>query len=349
MTSHEDRARHSAYRPHHLAHCSASELDGPPTQQQIVAGRTSSSGASTSTGVSRIRAETDSSVAREYAADSQAGELQRVKRKATAEHVPPSPTGSATEAWSPRTQQLEVAGEWYRAANLRALFTRHATLSESGDEIRRAAVLVPDPSNPHDKYAVAVFVDDLHVGYMERADARKYHQAIAGLPEGELVTRSRQWLRATDYDTWARVTLSLPDSAELQCPNPTSEAHVVLPPGSTIQVTREEEHMDHLGALLKRYGTEGVVAARLRRVTEKRPRSTVELVVVEIDGRAVGVLSPTQTANFLPLVRRAESQQVGLVCRASLRGNALKADVALHARKAQEMDDRELEMLFDRI
>lgn len=322
---------------------------GPPTRQSIGAGRTSSPEAPTPTGVSRMRAEIDSSVARGYGAAPQAGDLRQVKRGATAEHVPPSPTGSAVEAWSPRTQQLEVAGEWYRAANLRVLFTRHASLSESGDEIRRAAVLVPDPSNPHDKYAVAVFVDGLHVGYMECADARNYHQAIAGLPEGELVTRSRQWLRATDHDTWARVTLSLPDPAELQCPNPASAANVVLPPGSTVQVTREEEHMDHLGSLLKRYGTERVVAARLQRVTEKRPRSTAELVVVEIDGQAVGVLSPTQTANFLPLVRTAESAEVALMCRASLRGNALKADVALHARKAQEMDDRELEMLFDRI
>jgi collagen type III alpha len=320
---------------------------GSSFEQRIDAGKMSWSGAPTRAGASRMRAEIDSSVARDYGAGAHVGDLLRVERTPTAEHVPPSPAGLAVEAWSPRTQQLEVAGEWYRAANLRTLFTRHATLSESGDEIRRAAVLVPDPSNPYDKNAVAVFVDDLHVGYMERADARKYHQAISELPEGELVTHSRQWLRATDDDTWARVTLSPPDPDELQCPNPTSDAHVVLPPGATVQVTREEEHMDHLGALLKRYGTEKVVAARLRRVTEKRPRSTVELVVVEIDGQPVGVLSPTQTANFLPLVRRAESADVGLVCRASLRGNALKADVALHARKAPDLEDHELATLFE--
>jgi threonine dehydratase len=37
----------------------------------------------------------------------------------------------------------------------------------------------------------------------------------------------------------------------------------------------------------------------------------------------------------------------GLVCRASLRGNALAADVGLHARKAHELDDKDLETLFD--
>lgn len=67
---------------------------------------------------------------------------------------------------------------------------------------------------------------------------------------------------------------------------------------------------------------------------------------MDIDGRQVGVLSPTQTASFLPLVRRAESEGRCVICRASLRGNSLKADVALHARKAHELDDLELEKLF---
>jgi collagen type III alpha len=272
--------------------------------------------------------------------------LQKVRRKSSEDHVPPCPAGSAAEAWSPRTRELEVAGEWYRAENLRTLFARHARVSESGDEVRLVAVLVPDPSNPHDKHAVAVFVDELHVGYMERPDARRYHAAIRRLSKGELTVPSRQWLRGTDRDTWARVTLSLPDPEDLQCPNPIESEHVMLPPGSTIQVTREEEHMDHLANLLKRYGTEKVVAATLRPVIEQRPRSTVELVSVEIDGEPVGLLSTMQTANFLPLVRKAESEGVRLGCRASLRGNALKADVALHARKSHELDDSDLERLF---
>jgi hypothetical protein len=207
-------------------------------------------------------------------------------------------------------------------------------------------VLVPDPSNPYDKRAVAVFVDGFHVGYLERSDARIYHDAIANLPVGELSVASRQWLRGTSQDTWARVTLSLPKPEHLACPNPVSGNCVTLPPGSTVQVTREDDHMGHLATLLSRFGSETIVAATLRSVTEQRPRSTVELVAVDIDDQQVGVLSPTQTANFLPRVRRAESEARRLMCRASLRGNSLKADVALHARKAHEFDDQELAHLF---
>ena len=104
--------------------------------------------------------------------------------------------------------------------------------------------------------------------------------------------------------------------------------------------------MEHLAPLLRQFGSETVVAATLRSVAEQRPRSTVDLVAVDIDGAQVGVLSTTQTANFLPLVRRAESQGRILTCRASLHGNALKADVALHARKTHEFDDGELDELF---
>ena len=72
----------------------------------------------------------------------------------------------------------------------------------------------------------------------------------------------------------------------------------------------------------------------------------MQLVAVDIDGQQVGVLSPTQTANNLTLVRRAESESHTLMCRASRRGNSLKADVALHDRKTHEFDDQELEHLF---
>lgn len=299
-----------------------------------------------STAESPLRTDIETAVMRDYGTSSAASELRKVTTGRSQEHVPPSPKGHATEAWSPRTRQLEVAGEWYRAKNLRTLFTRHAKVSENGTEIRLPAVLVPDPNNPHDKNAVAVFVDGLHVGYMERADASTHHAAIAKLPDGELVVPSRQWLRGTSNDTWARVTLSLPKPEHLVCPNPTEDKSVTLPPGSTVQVTKEEAHMEHLAPLLARYGSDTVVAASLRSVTEQRPRSTVDVVAVDIDGQQVGVLSPTQTANFLPLVRRAESDGLRLTCRASLRGNALKADVALHARKAHEFDDAELERLF---
>lgn len=314
-----------------------SARSGPQQRSKEVQNRASSS---------PLRSDIERSVQRDFGRSSGAPDLRRVQPKPTVEHAPPSPAGAAQEAWSPRTEQLEVAGEWYRAKDLRRLFTKHAKVSESGTEIRLPATLVPDPTNPFDARAVAVFVDELHVGYMERADAQKYHQPIADLPGKELVVTSRQWLRASGSDTWARVTLSLPQPEHLQCPNPVGADCVHLPPGSTVQVTKEEDHMEHLAQLLEAYGSETVVSASLRPVIEQRPRSTAELVAVDIDGRQVGVLTTTQSANFMPLVKRAEEEGRTVVCRASLRGNTLKADVALHARKVHELDETELQQLF---
>lgn len=104
--------------------------------------------------------------------------------------------------------------------------------------------------------------------------------------------------------------------------------------------------MEHLARLLERYGSETLVAASLRSVTDRRPRSTLELVAVDIDGQQVGVLSTLQTPNFLPLVRRAEAERHTLICRASIRGDGLKADVALYGRKAHELDEHEFRTLF---
>jgi len=292
------------------------------------------------------REESDRAVTHDHGQVLPPRDLPKVSQRASPEHRPPSPSGRGGTAWSPRTKQLEVAGEWYRASNLRALFAKHAHISDTGTELRLDATLVPDPTNPHDSNAVAVFVDGLHVGYMERHDARVYHAPIAAVPGGELIVPSRQWLRGTSTDTWARVTLSLPAPEGLSCPNASPDGCVLLPAGATVQVTGEERYIEHLSRLINRFGSESVVAATLRAVVEKRPRSSVELVVVDIDGSQVGVLTPTQTANLLPLVRRAEAEGRALVCRASMRGNATKVDVALHVRKAHEYDDVELAALF---
>lgn len=262
------------------------------------------------------------------------------------EHTPPSPSEDLVDAWSSQSSWLEVAGEWYRADNLRELFRRHSRVSESGAEIRLPAVLVPDPGNPFDRNAVAVFVDNLHVGYMERADARRYHSALAGLVPSTLAVQSRHWVRGTQSDTWARVTIKLPEPAALSCPNVIPDGAVVLPAGGTVQVTREEEHLERVAELLQRYGSGIVVAATLCCVEEQRPRSVVEVVEVAIDGHRVGVLSATQTGNLAPLVKRAAELGRPLACRAAIRGNSLKADVSLHVVKGHELTDDELRILF---
>lgn len=257
--------------------------------------------------------------------------------------MPPRPAGEPYEPWSPRTRQFEVAGEWYRQDNLRRYFGGAGKLSTEGAEMDSDAQLVPDPMNPYDSNAVAVYVRGWHLGYLEREDALRYHSAIAGIQaRGDLATvRSRQWARlGYGGEVSARVTVALPDPEGFDPANNLPEVqHVVLPTGSTIQVTKEDEHMDVLIRCLADYGSESSVAATLHSITEIRPRSAVDAIEVRIDGERVGILTPTQTANLKPLVDFLDERGIIPVSKATLKGNALKADVMLHVVKAQDVDE----------
>jgi hypothetical protein len=50
------------------------------------------------------------------------------------------------------------------------------------EEIRleKVAVLVPEPENPHDADAIAVFVDERKVGYLARDENRRWRDVVAG-------------------------------------------------------------------------------------------------------------------------------------------------------------------------
>lgn len=262
-------------------------------------------------------------------------------------HRPPGPVGVPVEPWSPQTEQHEVAGEWFQRENVQLLFKPYGGVKAEGSELEFTALLVPDSRNPHDPNAVAVFVQGLHVGYLERDNAVRYAPTLAGMTAAGqvLVVRSRQWARSTGDQFYARVTLHLPHPDGINPRNSAPHGGRALAVGSAIQVTKEDAHMDVLAPLLAKYGAGTSLAATLYEVVEVRPRSTVEVVEVRIDGDRVGVLSPTQTSNLLPVVRHVEQRGRVPFCRASIRGNPLKADVTLYVRKAQDLSEEDLQEL----
>ncbi|TNC19777.1 hypothetical protein FHE66_02730 [Georgenia sp. 311] len=107
----------------------------------------------------------------------------------------------------PEMEDLEVEGESYRREAFKTLFLRAGRAS--GGVISRTALLVPEPKNQYDRNAVAIIVDDLHVGYL----AREYAQALSrptreSIAEGiQPAVPARIWA-VPDGGTWrARVTL----------------------------------------------------------------------------------------------------------------------------------------------
>src|SRR4030088_563019 len=66
-------------------------------------------------------------------------------------------------------------------SNVNALSRGSSVIAESWTEVNCevTALLVPEPSNPHDSNAVMVTVSGRHVGYLSRSDAKSYADVIA--------------------------------------------------------------------------------------------------------------------------------------------------------------------------
>jgi hypothetical protein len=112
---------------------------------------------------------------------------------------------------------LHVVGESYRQADLEALV--EASGLDDGRELpddsaacHVADALVLEDDNPHDNQAVKVLVLGRHVGYLSRADARRYRR-MANAPETVPALIVGGWDRG-DRGTGnygVRLALELPD------------------------------------------------------------------------------------------------------------------------------------------
>jgi hypothetical protein len=87
-----------------------------------------------------------------------------------------SRTAAPVEAtWLGGDEAVEVVGESHYVSALRQITGRGGT-----EQVRYpvVALLVPEPSNPYDSYAIAVEVDGHKVGYLSRDDARAYGRLV---------------------------------------------------------------------------------------------------------------------------------------------------------------------------
>ena len=68
----------------------------------------------------------------------------------------------------------EIAGE----SHYQDALTQLAASVSAGEPVRCLADLIPEPENEFDPNAVAVHIDDLHVGYLRRGDAMRWGPAL---------------------------------------------------------------------------------------------------------------------------------------------------------------------------
>lgn len=257
-------------------------------------------------------------------------------------HLSPPPRGRAIEPWITRGERVEVSGEAARAAVFERIFGDDPGYREpDGAQRELEAALVADPSNPEDGDAVAVWVEDLHAGFLPLTAARAWKSVLADLAvRGEhLVVPAKVRARRTERGRInARVSLTLPQAGHaFPCNELPGEPSLVLPGGGRVQVTQEAEHQEVLAPLARADGVP--VALTLHLVTEHRPRSVQERIEVRLDGERIGVLSATQSANLAALVGFASQRGRVAVARGLVTGAVTaRASVVLDAKKANDVD-----------
>jgi collagen type III alpha len=116
----------------------------------------------------------------------------------------------------------------------------------------------------------------------------------------------------------------------------------MLPRGNAIQVSGEESYMDALTPFLSPAG-ECWIHVTLHELVEQLARSTRTVVEVRVDQTAAGKLTPKMSAELLPVIRHLSQRGAQATARAILKGNSVKADIALYVARANELSQEWLD------
>lgn len=275
-------------------------------------------------------------------------------RSAAQAHVSPRPQGEDYEPWQPAERMRPTAGEFYRQSAYARLAEKLGLPADgSRATVDLAVDLALDRGNPHARHdaAVSIWAEGQHVAFLPD-DAVPDYLGILERLEGEekhLTLRARLYVH---YDSGKRkwrpsLMIRLPNPEQILPPATMPPGAVeLIPTGRTIQVIGEENHMDYLSTVVDPEGPLDVVATLS--TTRMGTRTFYDTVQVIIDGHKVGTFSKAMGEQTVPLVKLIESAGKVPVARATIEGNALRAEVKVRMLRAAELDHervRELQQL----
>lgn len=246
----------------------------------------------------------------------------------------------------PRTSHcsIDVVGEFaYDRATRKLIRDLNAPEREG---VFFTASIVPEPDNPYSEHGHALSVrwNNQVIGYFSESDAGEYQQIRRITASGATATtRARLWYFVGD-DGKNRVYLSLnirgPETL-VPLNDPPTEGWTLLPDGSTVQVTKEADHLDVLLDHVPPSGV-GQLLVTLHEFTGGT-RTTWQGIEVRLDGERIGELTKATSAKFLAAVQHFDAIGLTTVARATIKGSSLSAEVTLQAAKAFELSEEDLE------
>lgn len=206
------------------------------------------------------------------------------------------------------------------------------------------ARLVPEPDNPYQPNAIAVYIDEFKVGRLTPEQSAEYwnsicrvvasgHDAIALL---QLSAVLRRTLEGENYiESQGYLSLSAPGSL-FPLNQPPKQA-TLLPQGPSIKVLDEKNHSEYLHSILPPSG-EGRVILALENNQIKFPDGrVVDSVEVFHDRKKVGRLSTQVSAQLAPVIRFAFEQNRLTSAWGTIRGNSLELSLTVQAQRPSEL------------
>lgn len=245
------------------------------------------------------------------------------------------PVPVPTSAWGEAAEKVDAVRADFFIPELTALYpdgrppadSRRRTLSGLRAEIF-----------PTGRASVGVFVDDHQIGWLGADECATHGDVLTELARSGHSLSVRAGVRlGVGRRPTCRVRLWLPPADQILPPRRARGArNVILPPGSRIQVTGEQDHVDDLQAVLAGR-QKAPVAAELHLIGPAGRGRPV--VGVRVDGREAGRLTAVSGAHFTELLQACLDRGLHLVCRATVRGNQLKTDVVLNAAKGGDLSN----------
>lgn len=214
------------------------------------------------------------------------------------------------------------------------------------------ATLVLEMDNPHARsgHAISIRWKDRVIGYIPDVETSGYFPEMARLAASgfDVGVRARLWTNIDEpyFDPSEQVffklnvgVLNLHENTPLN--DPPVEGWALIPRGTSIQVTKENEHFEVLQDYVPPSG-HACLLVTLHKVV-CGVRSKWEGVEVRLDGERIGELTKLSSSKLLPIVDHYDNLGLTTVCYAALKGSALAAEVVLNVTPAHEIEDRYLE------
>ena len=206
------------------------------------------------------------------------------------------------------------------------------------------ARLVPEPDNPYQPNAIAVYIDEYKIGRLTVEQSREYwnpicrviasgYDAIATLQLSAVLRRNQDgenYIESQGY-----LALSAPGS--LFPLNQAPKKATLLPQGPSMKVLDEKNYSEYLHSILPPSGEGRVILALENNQIKLADGTVVDSVEVFHDRKRVGRLSTQVSEQLAPVIRHAFEQNRLTSAWGTIRGNAFELSLTVQAQRPSEL------------